>query len=130
MAAQLAGISFHPPLLQPGGLPYNEKLANIAEFAFFPIGVLLQSFLAVIQNDNIPVYKPGYYGNYNAKADRFKMSVIEKFNEDKILLLELFSEYCIVANFGAPLPIRDEITAGFVEYYTTKNFNLWYCFAS
>lgn len=130
VAAQLAGISLHPPLPQQGGLPYNEELSDIAEFAFFPTGVLLQSFLAVIKNGNIPVYKPGYYGNYNAKADRLKMSVVEKFNEDKILLLELLPEYCVVANFGALLPVRDEITAGFVEYYTTKDFNLWHCFAS
>ncbi|TLD03393.1 uncharacterized protein PgNI_12321 [Pyricularia grisea] len=114
VAAQRAGISLHPSLSQQGGLPYNEELADIAEFAFFPTGVLLQSFLAVLQNDNIPVYKPGYYGSYNAKADRPKMSVVEKFNEDKILLLELLPEYCVVANFGALLPVRDEITADFV----------------
>ncbi|TLD04471.1 uncharacterized protein PgNI_12087 [Pyricularia grisea] len=116
-------------LQQLGGLPYNEELLNIAEFAFFPTGVLLQLFFDVIKNGNIPIYKLDYYGNYNAKTDRFKMSVIEKFNKDKIFLLELFPEYCVVANFGALLPVRDEITANFVEYYTIKNFNLWYYFA-
>ncbi|KAH6675354.1 AAA domain-containing protein [Plectosphaerella plurivora] len=127
-ASKATNIPIQPS--RANGLPFNEKLAPIVDFAFLTTGVLLNSFLDILDDDEIPVYKSGFYGTYNAKADRSKMSAAEKFNEDKILMLELLPEYAMIAIFNTPLPVRDEVAAGFVEYYTKKDFNLWHCFAA
>ena len=112
------------------GLPFDEAMADIVSWSYLTTGILLQSFIPIISAKTVPVYKPGHYGTYDAKADRSKMSIAERFNEDKILMLELLPEYAMLASFNLPLPVRDEITSGFIDYIRTKQSSLWLCFAS
>ena len=81
------------------GLPFDETMADMVNWCFMTTGILLQSFTSLIQANTVPVYKPGHFGTYNPKADRSKMSVAERFNEDKILMLELLPEYAMLGMF-------------------------------
>ncbi|KAH9905050.1 hypothetical protein F4778DRAFT_55562 [Xylariomycetidae sp. FL2044] len=113
------------------GLTFDDdQVADVADWTYIPVATLLQSFLPVIQEHSLPVYKPGYFGTYDHKANRAAMSASEKFDEDKTILMELLPEFCVVAMLGVPLPVKDEITNGFIDFIRDKKANLWLCFAT
>ncbi|PYI02612.1 hypothetical protein BO78DRAFT_463849 [Aspergillus sclerotiicarbonarius CBS 121057] len=112
------------------GLPYNKNMADIADWCYVPTNVLLEAFANVLQTNHQPVFKKGYFGTYNAKADRERMSLGQKFNEDKIILLSILPEFCMVDTFKIQMPTQDAITRGLVEFSKTKEVTLWLCFAS
>ncbi|RLL99449.1 hypothetical protein CFD26_104363 [Aspergillus turcosus] len=112
------------------GLPYNVNMADIADWCYVPTKVLLESFADVLQVNHHPVFKKGYFGTYNPKADRERMSLGQKFNEDKIILLSILPEFCMVDTFKIQMPTEDAITRGLTEFAKTKRVTLWLCFAS
>ncbi|KAJ5779690.1 hypothetical protein N7457_007410 [Penicillium paradoxum] len=112
------------------GLPYNKNMADIAEFCYVPTKVLLESFADVLQVNQLPVFKKGYFGTYNPKADRERMSLGQKFNEDKMILLSILPEFCMVDRFKIQMPTEDAITRGLAEFAKSKDVTLWLCFAS
>ncbi|POS76958.1 hypothetical protein DHEL01_v204658 [Diaporthe helianthi] len=112
------------------GLTFNVGMAQEAEWCFIPTSTLLISFVPVMQQSYIPDMKKGHFGNFDPKADRSRMSVAERFNEDKILLLELLPEFCLIQAMGGNWPVRDEFTHGFCEFARTKKVTLWLCFAA
>lgn len=111
------------------GLPYNKDMADVAEWCYFPTLVLLNSFADVLHQNDLPVFKKGYFGTYDPKANREKMSMGQKFNEDKIILLQLLPEFCILG-YNIQLPASDVLTRGLVEFCKTKKVTPWLCFAS
>ncbi|KAJ5538207.1 hypothetical protein N7494_007686 [Penicillium frequentans] len=111
------------------GLPYNKDMTDVAEWCYFPTMVLLNSFADVLHQNDLPVFKKGYFGNYDPRANREKMSVGQKFNEDKIILLQLLPEFCILG-YDIQLPASDVLTRGLVEFCKTKKVTPWLCFAS
>lgn len=111
------------------GLPYNKDMADVAEWCYFPTLVLLNSFADVLHQNDLPVFKKGYFGTYDPKANREKMSMGQKFNEDKIFLLQLLPEFCILG-YNIQLPASDVLTRGLVEFCKTKKVTPWLCFAS
>ncbi|PWY91650.1 hypothetical protein BO94DRAFT_555459 [Aspergillus sclerotioniger CBS 115572] len=112
------------------GLPYNKHMADIADYCYVPIMALLDSFADVLQDNEQPVFKKGYFGTYDPKADRERMSVGQKFNEDKIIFLSILPEFCMIDTFGVQMPTQDAITRGLLEYVKTKKVTLWLTFAS
>ncbi|RAH42005.1 uncharacterized protein BO95DRAFT_467333 [Aspergillus brunneoviolaceus CBS 621.78] len=128
LAALSRGI-FAPPSMEVG-LPYNENLANTAEWCYLPTKILLESFSNVLQANHQPVFRMGHFGIYDPKADRGRMSLGQKFNEDKIILLSILPEFCMFNTFGIHLPAEDSITRGLVEFAKTKKVSLWLCFAA
>jgi hypothetical protein len=112
------------------GLPYNKDMADVAEWCYLPTLVLLRSFAGILQDEHFPVFKKGHFGTYEPKANRENMSVGQKFNEDKILLLQLLPEFRMVESFDIPMLASDAITEGLVGYCKSKNATLWHCFAS
>ncbi|PYI32590.1 hypothetical protein BP00DRAFT_147217 [Aspergillus indologenus CBS 114.80] len=128
LAALSRGI-FAPPSMEIG-LPYNKNLADTAEWCYFPTKILLESFANVLQAHHQPVFRKGHFGIYDPKADRERMSLGEKFNEDKIILLSILPEFCMFDTFGIHLPAEDAITRGLVEFAKTKRVSLWLCFAA
>lgn len=120
----------HEPASNELGLTFNVDMADEAEWCFIPTSTLLQSFVPVMQQENVPDFKKGHFGDYDPKADRSRMSVAERFNEDKILLLELLPEFCLIQTMGGSWPVRDEFTHGFSEFVKNKKVTLWLCFAA
>ncbi|KAE8139703.1 hypothetical protein BDV38DRAFT_39620 [Aspergillus pseudotamarii] len=112
------------------GLPYNKHMADVAEWCYLPTWIILESFARVLQDHHLPVFKKGYFGIYDPKANRAGMSLGQKFNEDKILLLQLLPEFCMIDTFGIRIPSSDSITTGLIEFRKTKKLDPWLCFAS
>ena len=126
-ACSLRGRNELPSL--EDGLPYNKNMSEIADWCYLPTNILLQSFAAVIEPNQIPVYKKGYLGSYDPKEDRQLMSISQRFHEDKVILLELLPEFCVVSMFVVELPVQDEITRAVVEFTQTKKVTIWLSFA-
>jgi hypothetical protein len=112
------------------GLPYNKHMSDVAEWCYIPTLTLLDAFSRVLEDDHLPVFKKGHFGVYDPKANREGMSLGQKFNEDKILLLQLLPEFCMIEAFGIPMITPDAITTGLREFCKTKAVNTWLCFAS
>ncbi|RAL09961.1 uncharacterized protein BO97DRAFT_457282 [Aspergillus homomorphus CBS 101889] len=128
LAVLTRGISAGPSM--EIGLPYNKNMADVAEWCYVPTKVLLESFANVLQVDHLPVFRKGHFGIYNPKADRERMSLGQKFNEDKILLLSILPEFCMFDTFKIQMPTQDMITRGLTEFAKTKKVTLWLCFAA
>lgn len=103
------------------GLPYSKHMVDVADWCYMPTMVLLRSFADVLEGGHLPMYKKGYFGTFNPKAQRARMSSSEKFAEDKILLLELLPDFCVIGLYNLRLPTRDEITGGLADFARTKN---------
>jgi hypothetical protein len=58
------------------------------------------------------------------------MSLGQKFNEDKIILLSILPEFCMVDVFKIQMPTEDAITRGLAEFAKSKKVNVWLCFAA
>ncbi|KAL3494404.1 hypothetical protein BJX62DRAFT_223195 [Aspergillus germanicus] len=112
------------------GLPYNKNMADIAEWCYVPTRVLLESFAAVLQANHLPVFKKGHFGTYNPKADRERMPLGERFNEDKIILLSTLPNFCMLDTFKIQMPTEDALTRGLADFAKNKHVTLWLCFAS
>ncbi|KAL3481566.1 hypothetical protein BJX99DRAFT_218513 [Aspergillus californicus] len=127
---KVAGVSrgIIPAPSDETGLPYNKNLADVAEWCYLPTKILLEAFANVLRTNPHPVFKQGYFGTYNPKADRERMSQGQKFNEDKIILLSILPEFCMLERF--PMPTEDVITRGIAEFSKSKQVSLWLCFAS
>jgi hypothetical protein len=112
------------------GLPYNKNMADVAEWCYVPTRVLLESFAAVLQAGHLPVFKKGHFGTYNPRADRERMPLGERFNEDKIVLLSILPEFCMLDTFKIQMPTEDVLTRGLADFAKNKRVTLWLCFAS
>ncbi|KAE8150660.1 hypothetical protein BDV25DRAFT_154053 [Aspergillus avenaceus] len=112
------------------GLPYNKQVADVADLCYVPTRVLLESFANVLLDNHLPIFKKGHFGTYNPKAKREAMSLSQKFNEDKILLLQILPEFCMIDAFQIVMLSSDQITRGLVEFCKTKKVDPWLCFAS
>ncbi|KAJ6004692.1 hypothetical protein N7540_013061 [Penicillium herquei] len=58
------------------------------------------------------------------------MSLGQPFIEDKIILLSILPEFCMVDFFKIPMLTGDAITRGLAEFSKSKEVNVWLCFAA
>lgn len=72
--------------LRSAGDPYNYELWELADWTGLNVYISLKSFLPVIQNDSVPICKPGYFGELNLNEDI--LNPAQKFTQDQIVLLE------------------------------------------
>ncbi|CAG7948750.1 unnamed protein product [Penicillium salamii] len=114
------------------GLPYSKHMADIADLFYVPTKTLLDSFADVLKNNPLPVFKKGHFGIYNPKANRERMSVAQKFNEDKIILLSILPDFCMVEMLRVEMkmPTEDVITRSLAEYSRTQKVTLGLSFAA
>ncbi|MCJ1287916.1 hypothetical protein MMC26_007268 [Xylographa opegraphella] len=119
-----------PAFKQLPGDVANYAMADVAEWMYLPVYVLLSSFCDVISKGAVPVAKRGLFGLYNPHASRARMSFREAFKEDQIVLLEALPEFCLIQMFGLELPVVDELTRGLCEMSRTKQISLWLVFAT
>lgn len=76
---------------------FNYDLYEIADEVYMNVFRTLHSFAGTLVQSDVPIYKDGTYGNYDPASNRDLKSGRQKFTEDKILLLESFTELITVA---------------------------------
>ncbi len=57
---------------------YNYEMQEIGEFLYLPVYLLLESFSRVLKPGHIPLAKKGYFGIYDPKSDRGRMTYRQK----------------------------------------------------
>ncbi|KAJ5702019.1 hypothetical protein N7488_009567 [Penicillium malachiteum] len=108
----------------------NKVSAKLADGCFMPTCLTLEASCDLLQERNLLKVKEDSFGAYNPKANREFMSQSQKSEEDRILLLKLISDVCMINAFDSKNPFLDSITEGLLGYVRTKKVNLWLCFAS
>lgn len=107
--------------------PDDEMNFNIytkVEPLMFSTYMLLSSFIDVIESTSLPIYKTGHFGTYNASSNRSQKSARDKFREDKIVLLEVLPEFCVLARYPKTIPAEDNFTCGMREMIKTKKVSI------
>ena len=113
----------------PGDL-VNFNMLDVAEWLFIPVNGILESFLPVIQAGHVPVAKPGYFGVYNPRTDRSRLTAREKLKEDLIILCESLPEFCLFTKVTSQFPVPDELLDGLRLMFTKKTIPTWVTFAA
>jgi hypothetical protein len=118
---------------------FNFNMLDVAEWTFMPVHALITDFLDVIQPGFAPIMKPGYWGIYDPRADRNKLTVRERIVEDRVILLEALPEFYLICPdimFNNPkyrLPVADEFIEGLRSVFQLqktgkKDVPLWVAF--
>ncbi|KAL4866934.1 hypothetical protein BDV12DRAFT_172098 [Aspergillus spectabilis] len=116
---------------QPGD-PVNFRTYNIAESMFLPTFTLIYSFCDIVDKRDkrqVLPYKAGYFGTFDRASDRSKKSARGRFQEDKLVMLEILSEFLFLHRLvPSPKPHEDEITRGLRQMFDTHKVPLWLTF--
>ncbi|KAI9038903.1 uncharacterized protein KD926_010117 [Aspergillus affinis] len=115
---------------QPGD-DLNFRMYDVADSMMLPAFMLLQSFDqdALVKPRNNPPYKPDY-GMFNPASARSEKSAREKFQEDKIVMLDMLSGFSTFHQRVPPQPFEDEFTRGLRLMLKTHIIPIWLVFAA
>ncbi|KAE8354727.1 hypothetical protein BDV28DRAFT_130402 [Aspergillus coremiiformis] len=108
----------------------NFRMWEASSAIFLPAYLLLEAFVRIIDSRHIPVYKPGFYGQYDPASDRTKKNAREKFQEDKIILTEDLGEFALLCMTLPHFAAEDELTRGLRTAFRTHKIPLALVFAT
>lgn len=91
---------------------------------------MLENFLDVLGPDGLSLYKEGMFGTYDPARDWSRMPKQEKFQQDKILMMEFFTELATVVRCVPNYPVRDEFIRGVQELDRTREIPMYLAFAA
>jgi hypothetical protein len=105
-------------------------MLDVVDWLYLPVCSLLLSFCDVIQANYAPVAEPGHFGIYNPRVDRSKLTVSQKMQEDKIILLEALPEFFVMTKIVGNAPVVDEFANGLRSAFVQKKIPLWVTYAA
>ncbi|KAL4812452.1 hypothetical protein BDW67DRAFT_178687 [Aspergillus spinulosporus] len=121
-----------PEARQQFGDPVNFRTYDIAESIFLPTFILIDSFCDNVDKHDksqILPYKAGYFGTFDRASNRSKKSGRGRFDEDKLVMLEILSEFLFLHRLvPSPEPHEDDITRGLRQMFDTHRKPLWLTF--
>ena len=103
----------------------NFAMYDVSSTFFWSVRILLGSFLPLVDEDTLPLYKQGAYGVYDPQADRERMTPRDKFQEDKTIMLEILPHFRLLALGKDPLWIEDDFSRGLSQMFATRQIPLW-----
>lgn len=110
---------------------FNYSMYEISDKTYLTALRIVTSFVDVLQPTQLLLIRKGmfrYY--YDATSDRSKTSRYKKFVEDKILLLELFTEFVTINRVVTDYPVEDEFIWGMKELDKTRKVPFYLVFAA
>lgn len=122
MAVSVSGRPYVPS--KHLGLPFDVRMGDAVDWAFLTTGILLDSFIDVIEDGVVPLYKPS---RLTCVPYEVKKETNDTANR---ILLELLPEYSMLSSYKAPLPVQDEITIGLINYIKNSESSLLLAFAT
>ena len=110
--------------------PFPFEVYDLAEDTCLPAYIIMEALSHVVSPGYVPMYKPGHFGVLDTQTPWDRMSPREKFQHDKILLLELFPDLVLLSQFmGKPL-VEDELIRGVRDIRDEGAIPLWLAFAA
>lgn len=98
----------------------NFRMYNVADASFLSVYMLLDAYSAVMKPGILPSYKSGFYDTYNPSSNRSKKSGREKWEEDRIILLEILLDFFVINRISYALPAEDEIIRALRPFMNNK----------
>ena len=110
--------------------PFNIAAADVAEWCFFPTMQLVEAFSRVVEPGQVPKFKPDFFGKVDMSKDRASLSVRERYNQDRFLLLSFLPNFVFLAGYKVEMPAEDEFARGIREMVKTREVPIWLGFAA
>lgn len=107
----------------------NFRTYDIAQSLFLPAFTFLNSFSDIVEDSFLLPFKPGYFGTFDRAKDWSKKSAREKYSNDKIIMLEILSDFLTRHRVSHPPPFEDEFTRGLRRMFDKRELPLWLAFA-
>lgn len=101
---------------------------DVAESVFYPTYMLLSAFNDLVDEDHIPQSKPGLFGTYDPSSDRSVKTPRERYQEDKIILLETLPDFCLICKGTDQALAEDELIRGLRAMFEKRE--IWLVFAA
>lgn len=124
MRSESPAMKYHPQD------PFNMAVADVAEWCLFPTVQLLEAFTRVIQPGNVPRYKKDHFGKVDTTKSRDSMSLRERYNQDRNILLGFLPDFVLLTELKIALPVEDEFTRGLRDMVKSKQVPVWLAFAA
>ncbi|GKT97534.1 hypothetical protein Ct61P_15384 [Colletotrichum tofieldiae] len=87
---------------------FNYDTYDLADECYIVAFRLLKSFADVLNPRDLPLIKEGMFGQYDPDSNRASKTGRAKFQEDKILIMEFFTELITVIRLIPSYPVEDE----------------------
>lgn len=109
---------------------FNPETYDVANSTLFGTYHMLDGFMAVLRPGQLPLFKPGYFGTYDPQSDRDNKSRTEKWQEDKILVMEVCTDLMTIVRTLPQWPVEDELLRGMREMDATHKLPFYLVFAT
>ncbi|KAK9439767.1 hypothetical protein VB005_04382 [Metarhizium brunneum] len=109
---------------------FNYDTYDVAERVYLMAYRYLEAFAAVLEPNQVPIYKDGIFGTYDPSSNRSTKTGLAKFQDDRALVMPYFSELITIV-IGLPnWPIEDEFFRGMAQIHKTKQIPFYSVFAT
>lgn len=109
---------------------FNYDTYDVAERVYLMAYRYLEGFAAVLEPNQVPIYKDGIFGTYDPSSNRSTKTGLAKFQDDRALVMPYFSELITIV-MGLPnWPIEDEFLRGMAQIHKTKQIPFYSVFAT
>ncbi|KAI1370177.1 hypothetical protein F4677DRAFT_451646 [Hypoxylon crocopeplum] len=126
-----ASLKGHRPDFPSNGPDdFNYDTYDVANGTYILTCRSLDAFTRVVQPGQVPLYKDGMFGYYDPRSDRASKTGYQKFEEDRVLLMTIFTEFMAVERGVAHYPVEDEFLRGIKELDKTKEVPFYLVFAA
>ena len=131
-SAQSLHLGHDPSSKQRPEDPFNFDVYDLAEEIMLPTYIVVESLSRVIEPDDLPVYKPGFFGTRDTKRGWTQKSAREKFHDDQLVLLEAFPDLMLLTMITSSKSTlaEDELIRGIRQLAPGKYIPLWVVFAA
>lgn len=116
-------------MIDPPSDNFNHETYDIANANYMIPFIMLTSFLLVLKPGQVPLYQEGMFGVYDPSRDLSTMSNRDKFWQDKILMMEYFTELMSVVHW-VEFPVQDEFLRGMKEFDRTREVSMSLAFTA
>ncbi|KAF5009428.1 hypothetical protein FDECE_4360 [Fusarium decemcellulare] len=112
---------------EPSSLDTHYDLGNAC---YFNVGSFLNTLAAVPWQGSAGIYPEGHFGVYDPESDWTSKTGYQKFQEDRILISELYMEALALVHHVPDYPITDEYIRGVKEFKETNEIPFSLIFAA
>ncbi|EQB44956.1 hypothetical protein CGLO_16239 [Colletotrichum gloeosporioides Cg-14] len=133
-AALASGFSKESMNISDGGrdnrTAFNVKTYDVANNTYINVYRFLEGFQAVLRPNMLPLFKQGVFGTYDPTSNFKTKSPAEKFQEDQVIMMEVFGELMAIIRTVPNWPVEDEFLRGMREMEDTKKIPFYLVFAA
>lgn len=98
----------------------NFSMPEVTDFFFMAPLFMLEAYTRVLEDGELPVFRPEAFGQYNAHLKWSQLHPRQQFQQDKVLLLEYLPDPTALQQFNITMPAQDAITETLRQFVKDK----------